>query len=292
MTEWRQTARLHQARWREAHGHPIGTQPIAPRPDGKPVRLVGSRIPLEYGRATGATFLTKGALRAARARMSTIERNQSIDHQRTWADLLSSEALAFNLFGDLADDVDAADRAVHRWWPEAPGRVSEVRFAHSPGWLDPEYLNSLRSFDVAFALDRGDGTRGVIGIDTKYHERAKSEIPKPQNLRRYLAVAEGSGAFRAESLGVLPGRSELAVMWLEHLLLHSMLQHPSGGWTWGRYIVIHPSGNPDIAGLCARYSDLLADGTTFSSKTIEALLDAAAMPSATAATLRERYLPD
>jgi len=27
MTQFRQQARLHQARWREAHGHPIGTQP-------------------------------------------------------------------------------------------------------------------------------------------------------------------------------------------------------------------------------------------------------------------------
>ena len=31
--------------------------------------------------------------------------------------------------------------------------------------------------------------------------------------------------------------------WLEHLLLLSMLQHPSGEWTWGRYVVVHPAGN-------------------------------------------------
>lgn len=45
MTEFRQRTRLHHARWREAHGHPIGTQPIKPRP-GADVRLVGNRIPL------------------------------------------------------------------------------------------------------------------------------------------------------------------------------------------------------------------------------------------------------
>src|SRR5436190_4302439 len=32
-------------------------------------------------------------------------------------------------------------------------------------------------------------------------------------------------------------RSDLAVLWLEHLLLHSMLQHESRTWTWGRYVV-------------------------------------------------------
>ena len=51
MTEFRRRLRYHQARWREANGHPIGTQPIVPRP-GKPVRPVGSRLPLDYARET------------------------------------------------------------------------------------------------------------------------------------------------------------------------------------------------------------------------------------------------
>ncbi len=61
-----------------------------------------------------------------------------------WADLLSSEALSINLFGDLAADHALADHAVHAWWPDAPGTVADVRFEHSPGRFDPAYLNSLR----------------------------------------------------------------------------------------------------------------------------------------------------
>ena len=87
MTEFRRRLRYHQARWREANGHPIGTQPVVPRP-GKPARPVGSRLPLDYARETGATFLTGGALAAARARTSITEAHQSFDHQRFWADLL------------------------------------------------------------------------------------------------------------------------------------------------------------------------------------------------------------
>ncbi len=129
MTEFRRRLRYHQARWREANGHPIGSQPIAPRPDGGPVRLLGSRLPLAYARETGANFLTAGALDAARARTSFIEPHQSFDHQRLWADLLWSPTIAFNLFGDLAGDLALADRAVHTWWPDVPGTVCEVRFA-------------------------------------------------------------------------------------------------------------------------------------------------------------------
>ena len=174
MTEFRRRLRYHQAQWREANGHPIGTQPIVPQPDGGPARPVGSRLPLAYARETGANFLTAGALDAARARTSVIEPHQSFDHQRLWADLLWSPAMAFNLFGDLAADLELADRAVHAWWPDAPGTVREVRFAHSPGRFDPAYLNSLRAFDAAFVLDLGDGTQGIVGVDIKYHERAQA----------------------------------------------------------------------------------------------------------------------
>jgi hypothetical protein len=290
MTAFRRAARYHQARWREANGHPIGTQPIAPRP-GAPARLVGSRLPLEYARETGATFVTPAALDAARARTSFVEPHQSFDHQRLWADLLWSPALAFNLFGDLAADAALADRAVHAWWPDVPGTVREVRFAHSPGRLDPSYLNSLRAWDAAFVLDLGEGTCGILAVDTNYHERAKGEIPKPENMRRYLEVAERSGVFAPGATDSLKGRSEVAVMWLEHLLLHSMLQHESGEWTWGRHVVVHPAGNTDMADLCDRYRALLADESTFASVTLEELLDRRALPAATVAALRDRYVP-
>lgn len=291
MTEFRRRLRLHQARWRESHGHPIGSQPIAPKDDGKPVRPVGSRLPLDYARETGANFVTPAALEAAKARTSAVEPHQSFDHQRLWADLLWSPTLAFNLFGDLAADPALADRALRTWWPDVPGTVTDVRFAHSPGRLDPAYLNSLRAFDVAFVLDLGDGTNGILGVSTKYHERAKAETPKPRNLPRYLDVAEKSDVFGQGSLVAVEGRSELAVMWLEHLLLLSMLQHSSGTWAWGRYVVVHPAGNSDVAGSCGRYRDLLGDQSTFSSVTIEALLAADAFAPETVGALRERYVP-
>jgi hypothetical protein len=289
MTAFRRRLRLHQSRWRASRGHPIGTQPIAPRA-GASVRLVGSRLPLDYATATGANFLTPAALEAVRARMSVVEPNQSVDRQRLWADLLWSPAMSFNLFGDLAADHRRADRALRSWWPDTPGTVSGIGFSHSPGWLDPAYLNSLRDFDAAFELDLNDGTRGIVGVDVKYHEWLKPETPKPENLSRYLRVAQRSGAFREGAVDSLKGRSGLAVMWLEHLLLLSMLQHRSGTWSWGRYVVVHPAGNADYAEACARYRALLDDPSTFSSMTLEKLLQGRALPAKTSAALRERYL--
>jgi hypothetical protein len=288
MTAFRRMVRYQQARWREANGHPIGTQPILPRPDGPPPRLVGSRLPLDYGRATGAGFVTAGALASARARTSYVERDQSFDHQRLWADLLSSVALAFNVFGDLAADLDRADRAVHTVWPDAPGTVSAVRFAHSPGRLGSPYLGSLVDFDAAFVLDLGDGAQGIIGVDVELHERAERHQAKPQRLPRYLDVAERSGAFGPGLPEAVDGTG-LLVMWLEHLLVLSMLQQPTEAWRWGRYAVIHPAGNSDVADACARYRARLVDESTFSALTVEELLAAGALPTQTVAAVRDRY---
>jgi hypothetical protein len=71
-----------------------------------------------------------------------------------------------------------------------------------------------------------------------------------------------------------------------------MLQHRSGRWSWGRFVVVHPAANSDIEELCARYAELLVDGSTFASTTLEQLLDARALAPRTARALRARYLVD
>ena len=287
LTEFRRRLRYHQAQWREANGHPIGSQPIVPRV-GKPTRPVGSRLPLDYAKETGANFLSAGALEAVKSRTSIIEPHQSFDHQRLWADLLWPAPLSFNLFGDLSRDLGLADRAVHTWWPDVPGTVSEIRFAHSPGRLDPAWLGNLVDLDVAFVLDLGDGTQGIVGVAVAYHDVNRPQPPKPTRLPRYGELTERSGAFEPEAIDAVNG-TDLIHIWLEHLLVHSMLQHPSRAWRWGRLVVVHPAGNTDFAEACDRYRALLVDQTTFASATLEELLDADVLPAA--AAVRDRYLP-
>jgi PD-(D/E)XK nuclease superfamily len=247
-------------------------------------------MPLAYAKETGANFVTPGVLDAVRARTSFVEPHQSFDHQRLWADLLWSPALAFNLFGDLAADRTRADRALHTWWSDVPGTVREVRFAHSPGRLDPAWLGNLVEFDVAFVLDVGDGTEGIVGLMTAYHEVNRRQPPKPQRLPRYREITDKSGFFGPAALDAVNG-TELIHIWLRHLLVLCMLQHPSRSWGWGRFVVVHPAGNSDFADACARYRDLLVDESTFSAMTVEELIDEDALPTDTARVLRERYIP-
>ena len=290
MTAYRRQLRLHQARWRASKGHPIGTQPTSRVTASRPGSSgAGSRSTTP--RTPARTSSTAGALEAAKGRLSVAEPHQMLDAERLWADLLWSPAMCFNLFGDLAADLDLADRAVHMWWPGVAGRVCDVRFAHSPGRLDPAYLGNLVALDVAFVLDLGDGTHGIVGVATAYHDRNKPQAPKPRRLPRYVEVTDRSGVFDLDAIDAVNG-TELIHIWLEHMLVHSMPQHPSGAWSWGRFAVVHPEGNIDFADACARYRALLVDPSTFSSLTVEELLAADALPAPTAELLRDRYLPE
>jgi hypothetical protein len=168
--------------------------------------------------------------------------------------------------------------------------VSEVRFAHSPGRLDPAWLGNLVALDVAFVLDLGDGTEGIVGVVTAYHQVNKPQPPKPRRVPRYRAITETSGVFAPGAIDAVNG-TELIHIWLRHLLVLSMLQHPSRAWRWGRLVVVHPAGNTDYADACSSYRALLVDDSTFASVTVEDLIGTKALPADTATALRERYIP-
>ena len=140
---------------------------------------------------------------------------------------------------------------VHAWFADAPGRVVGgavpplARAARSGVAEQPARSSTRRSSSIA-----DDGTHGIVAVDVTYHERLKPETPKPENLWRFREVHERSAAFRPGRSTGSSGRSDLWSPWLEHLLLLSMLQHPSGAWTWGRYVIVHPVDNVEMADMC------------------------------------------
>jgi hypothetical protein len=277
-------ARLHQARWRHDKALPIGSQPIS---GGSGARPLGSRLPLGYALETGANFIDPRCTQAARARLAAPQRHQMLKADRLYADLLSSMPLCFNLFGTITEPA-AATAALRVWWPDLPGSVSEVLFEWSPGRDDRAYLGNRTSFDVAFILDLGDGERGVLGVETKYHEHPVPVGVTPERLPRYLEVARESGLFAEGDLATLP-RELVSQLWLDHLLALSMLQHRSGQWRWARLALVYADGNPAWAPLIARYQALLGDPQTFAALTFDQLVAAPALEPAVRAALIQRY---
>ncbi|MEZ4387217.1 MAG: hypothetical protein R3D98_06500 [Candidatus Krumholzibacteriia bacterium] len=287
---FKRRARLQQALWREERGIPIGSQPMRPK-EGQKSRPLGSRIDLGYALETGANFLSDSARECARRRVAHPEPHQTLDVDRLYSDLLSSMPMCFNLFGELAADLDLADEAVHAWWPDVPGRVSAVRFEWSPGRrLAGEYLENRSAFDVAFELDLGRGRLGVLGVETKYHEDCRREKP-PSDYRRtrYEYVSRSRGVLSRDRIYDILG-TDLQQIWLDHLLAESMLLHESKRWTWAGFVLVHPGRNPSYAAATDRYRRLLETGADIRVNTLEELLEADVLPDVMAAEFAKRYL--
>ena len=289
-TNFKRRARLHQTKWREARKMPPGTQPMRPQ-KGKKQRPLGSRIEVNYARKTGANFITAAARDAVENRIRHREPHQTLYLDRLYADLLSSMPMCFNLFGPLAADAALASAAVKKWWPDALGRVRQVRFEWSPGRrIEGRFLENRSAFDVAFELELDDGNLGVIGVETKYHEHCKREKrPIEKRLRRYEKVTCKSEVFISGAFDALVG-TPLQQIWLDHLMALSMLQDSSRQWSWVKFVLVHPAGNPSYARAAEAYSKLLADRSTFEVCTIESLLDGSALPAEAVSVFRERYL--
>lgn len=281
-TKWKRLARFRQAQWRAANKLREGFHPYA---GGKKAKRVGSRIQLDHARDSAANFLSAGALAAVHARLEAPEKHQMLSEDRLWADLLSSMPLCFNMFGSLVWNQAAARRMVQHRWPDVPSGHVRVRFEHSPGRCDPQFLGNKTAFDVVFEVE-GEGGVVALGVEVKYHEHAAREArPKPAALQRYIEVAERSNVFKAGWQAQVIG-TELQQLWLDHLLVLSMIQHPSGRWSGGKFVLVYPAENPSFHAAAARYREVLRDTTTFDSRTLEDMIRC--LPNEYA--LKERYL--
>lgn len=292
VTAFKQEARLRQARWRQAAGLPAGTSPYNPASvkPGKQARTVGSRIEFQAARATKANLLGEPARAAAARRESEPQPRQMLNWDRLWCDLLSSMPLCFNLFGPLSVDPALAQRAVTAWFPEAPGRVEDVVLEWSPERGTGRFLQNGTAFDAAILLRLPDGRRGVIGVETRYHEHLGPETqPRTERLDRYRAVAEASKAFKRGAVDRLVGQP-LQQVWQDHLLAESMKLEAGEEWGWASFVLVYPSRNPSFAEGVQQYAGLLATPEAFMPRTLESLLQPGVLPDDAVQALRARYL--
>lgn len=290
-TQFKRRARLQQALWRESRNIPIGSQPMRPK-EGQDSRPLGSRIDIEVAREKKWNFMNTAAEQAVEYRLNNPQLHQTLNADRLYADLLSSMPMCFNLFAPLRDDLTLANRAVRAWWPHVPGTVVDVRFEWSPGRRETgRFLENASAFDVAFELDLGHGQRGLLGVETKYHEDCRREAKPTSDSRiaRYSLVSERSGAFLPGAVDAIRD-TELQQIWLDHLLALSMMQDESEPWHWTGFALVHPALNPSYARATERYRKFLRQPDALTVSTLESLLNADVLPGEISDAFKQRYL--
>ncbi len=248
---FKRRARVLQSMWRESQGYPMGAH------RGHPM---GSRLPMPWARETLANYLTEAIRGVFRAEVLDKSKStqQVFQAPRIFRNLLSSQPLCFNLFGELQQDLALATRVMQDLAPARIAQVTDIGFEYSPGRDDPQYTDDRSAFDVYLEFETPRNGSGFVGIEVKYSEplarRAAPHRP------RYDEVAAEMGCFEAERLEELKA-PPLEQIWRDHLLAGSL--RFQDGFDDGFFAFAYPRGNRRCASAVSRYRECLRICDTF-----------------------------
>ena len=204
----------------------------------------------EHATNAGENFHHRAARTAAEARAAA---GKGVNRERTFGNMLSSQALCFNLMGPLAADAEGRRLAAEVLGPFVPGLASVrlIEIEHTP---PAEIFGDQSGFagvdcDVLVHFDDAFGAPGVLVLETKFVEpgfstcghRSKSSADAcPQDVRlgeeaagcRYVqrnrfrywqrAAETRSLNLRPEATSGCPFGGPLWQIWVNHTLAHAL----------------------------------------------------------------------
>lgn len=183
--------RIHQGWWRtnvlseEPGTHPkISTQNVCNT--------------ILNGDTSEKNFLTPNAAKAVRDTLAKWKNNSAgiIEQDRLFNNLLSSQPLCFNFFGELSADYDFGLKVLKTFYPDLTNLIS-VNFEFSP---KENFTKDGSAFDIAFEVE-ADNKKGLIGFECKYtdtfsYKPSKSQIfygdKGNKNHDTYFAIYENA----------------------------------------------------------------------------------------------------
>lgn len=280
--DFQRRARLLQALWRESQGYAIGTHRSRP---------LGSRLAMPDAERLLSNYVTDAIRDVVRREVQDPARSRGklFARPRIFCDLLSSQPLCFNLFGELQGDLDLASRALSALSGGRIARVTAIEFEHSPGRGDARYTGDRSAFDVFVEYVDARRDRGFIGIEVKYHEDLKD--PPAPHRTRYDEVTAAMGAFRDGAMDRLRARP-LQQVWRDHMLAGSLALDTTEGYADGFFAMLYPAGNVHCQRAVDRYRACLRSSASFAAWTLEGFVGAlhAAGGGAWVREVEQRYL--
>lgn len=246
-TRFRACARLLQSMWREDQQLPVGSHQQTNEHD----RCLGSRIDRASG-SSGLNFLSTKIARLTKYETVYREPGAMIEEERLWHNLLSSQPLCFNLFGEMKLDLSMASRFWSSLFPDLMAKVESIYFEHSPGRGDEAFIADHTAFDVLIAGQDRKGQRSFIAIEVKYSESMNE--PAATMRPRYESVSTRSGLFKDPEHPALRS-APIQQLWREHMLSQTMVDN--GLYDSGLFLVVHPAKNEYCSAAVTSYKQHL-----------------------------------
>lgn len=226
-TDFSAYARLLQSKWREKKGFPV--------------LKMGNFLDVDFAKKLKVNFLTDNIRELVVEEIKNAKKNGGlIGEPRIWNNLLSSQPLCFNLFGELHYDLNLATKYFQSLFPNKIDEITAIKFEYSPGRGFAKYLDDHSAFDVFVEFKRNK-LKGFIGIEVKYAESLKEETKdkaKKNYKVRYAELTLNSGLFKENSIENLK-QPPLSQIWRDHLLSIATRQD----YDMGFFVFLFPSKN-------------------------------------------------
>lgn len=149
--------------WRERRLLPVGEHRERP---------LGSRLAMPLAEQALANFMTDTVREVVRSEVLDPIRCHGKIYRapRVFEDLLSSQPLCFNSFGELQRDLDLASRVFRSLLLRPDVRVTAIDFEHSPGRGEVRFTGDSSAFDVFVSFTAG-AEHGFVGIEVNTSRR-------------------------------------------------------------------------------------------------------------------------
>lgn len=267
---WQQRARLRQVLWAQEHVQ-------APMHDTYPWKIATS----DQSPYTGTNnFLTDAISARAELEITPGVRQEAglINPDRLRTNLLSSQPLCFNAFGELStgDGWTRATAVLRGLWPDLVQEVTNIRYEHNPHRGVDGVIGTGTAFDVFIDVVTPENEVGFIGIETKYHEGMDDKPPareastQDRTDRRTKSLTEAASLLNLslDEVWDMNGWQ----MWMDHALAVAMLpsavqaQHLGhdcfASYKRGKFVVLSPRGNTAVRDVYDAYRQRLTDAGT------------------------------
>lgn len=236
--------RYLQSLWRESHNIPVKKN------EGQDDKEVYGN----YISDPEANFMTEGIRYLVNFELSPEnKRDRLIEETRLRSNLLSSQPLCFNIFGELRLNPHKSLQFFNLLYDNHFKSIDRIEFEYNPSRRDSRLTGDRSAFDVFVEYTSTDGKKGFMGIEVKYSETLNEGAKSVNNILnkqfcdeqrtrrdRYRELSEG--LFIEDdftSLEKLP----LFQIWRDHLLAISMCKAFPEKYDEGLFIFLSPYSN-------------------------------------------------
>ncbi len=224
-----------------------------------------------YGNYTSdpeANFMTDGIRSLVNHELAPENKgDRLIEETRLRSNMLSSQPLCFNLFGELKLNLKKALQFFNTLYDNYFKSIDKIEFEYNPARRDPRLTGDRSAFDVFVEYTSVFGKKGFIGIEVKYSETLnegaatvedilnKQFCNEPRTRRdRYRELSKGLFAETSyEELEQLPAFQ----IWRDHLLAVSMCEAFPEKYDEGVFLFLAPYSNKNCRDGVEKYKNLL-----------------------------------